>query len=134
MKTHTFRLHPNQKLRESLINYCWKNDIKAATIVGCVGGLNQVSLRMPGAKPSEQDVRDFGEDLEIVSVEGTLGTGDCHIHVSVSKKDSTVIGGHLKEGVVRITAEVTLLEFDDRQFNRELDPETGFKELVVKEK
>jgi predicted DNA-binding protein with PD1-like motif len=87
---------------------------------------------MPGAKPDEQDIRDFKEDLEIVSAEGTLGNGDCHIHVSVSKKDSTVVGGHLKEGVVRITAEVTLVELDDREFNRKLDPETGFKELSIK--
>lgn len=89
---------------------------------------------MPGAKPDKQDIRDFEEDLEIVSVEGTLGSGDCHIHISVSRKDSSVIGGHLKEGIVRITAEVTLIELEDRKFNRELDSETGFKELSVKEK
>lgn len=89
---------------------------------------------MPGATPEKADKKVFEEDLEIVSVEGTLGEGESHIHISVSRKDGSVVGGHLKEGTVRITAEVTLVEFEDRVFSRELDPETSFEELVVKVK
>lgn len=131
MEFHTFRLKPGQKLRESLVKYCSDNKISAATIVGCVGGLSEAKLRMAGATPDNQDIKDFKEDLEIVSLEGTIGNKDCHIHIAVSDKDGQMTGGHLKEGIVHPTAEVTIIEFEDRQFNRKLDSETGFEELNI---
>jgi len=39
------------------------------------------------------------------------------------------IGSNL---IVGVTAEVSLLELPDKKFLREPDPETGFKELVIK--
>ena len=69
--------------------------------------------------------------MEIVSVEGTLEQDNCHIHISVSDKTGKVTGGHLKEGIVRFTAEVALLELVDRKFLRKFDKTTGFDELVI---
>ena len=61
-----------------------------------------------------------------------MSKDDCHIHICVSDKNGAVIGGHLKEGVAGVTAEVSLLELTDRKFLRKFDKETGFEELMVK--
>ena len=104
----------------------------AGIILSVVGALKSVKLRMAGAAPKKQVIKSFSGDFEIVSIEGTLSKDDCHIHISLSDKNGAVVGGHLKEGVVVVTAEVSLLELTDRKFLREFDKETGFEELVVK--
>ena len=132
MKIHTFRLKTGQKLKESLNDYAYKKDLEAAIILSVVAGAKEASIRMPGATPDKQTIKKFKGDFEVVSTQGTLSKHGCHIHISLSDKNGQVIGGHLKEMVVRVTAEVSLLSLNDRKFLRELDEETGFKELSIK--
>ena len=132
MKIHTFRLKPGALIRSEIQKYAKENDFSAGIILSVVGALQSVKLRMAGATPKKQIIKDISGDFEIVSIEGTLSKDDCHIHISLSDKNGAVVGGHLKEGVVVVTAEVSLLELTDRQFLREFDKETGFEELVVK--
>jgi predicted DNA-binding protein with PD1-like motif len=52
--------------------------------------------------------------------------------MSVADSSGRVTGGHVARGcIVRTTAEVLLLLLSDWSFERELDPATGFAELVV---
>lgn len=131
MKVHTFRLKPDTKLRESIQNFAKKNKFTAGLVLSVVGALKEAKLRMAGATPNKQEVKNLKGDYEIVSVEGTLSADDCHIHISTSDKNGKVVGGHLKEGVVATTAEVSLLELTDRKFLHVLDKKTGFEEIVV---
>ena len=132
MKIHIFRLKPDTKLRESIQNFAIKNKFTAGLVLSVVGALKEAKLRMAGATPKKQTIENLKGDYEIVSVQGALSADDCHIHISISDKDGKVVGGHLKEGTVAFTAEVSLLELPDRKFLREFDKETGFEELVVK--
>ncbi len=135
MKLYTIRLKPGQDLRKELIKFANQNDIRAGSIVTCVGALKPFTLRMAGATPEEQDVRSYSKTAEIVSLVGTLSTDDCHLHISLSTKDGTVIGGHLKEdSLVDLTAEITILDDEANEYLRELDKETGFTELVIKDR
>jgi len=132
MKFHAFRLKTGANLRESIQQYAARNNFTAAIILSVVGGAKEVDLRMPGATPNKQTIKKLQGDFEIVSVQGTLSADDCHIHISLSDRSGKVFGGHLKEAVVRVTAEVSILELPDRKFLRQLDKETGFEELVLK--
>jgi predicted DNA-binding protein with PD1-like motif len=49
MKTHAFRLKPNQDLRASIEDYVRKHKIKAGVILTCVGSLKYATLRMANA-------------------------------------------------------------------------------------
>lgn len=71
---------------------------------------------------------------EIVSLVGTLAD-EGHLHASLSDKDGHVVGGHVMRNMkVHTTAEVVIGNCDMLSFTREFDDETGFDELVVKEK
>ncbi len=87
---------------------------------------------MAGSVPDKQIVKEWKGPFEIVSGTGTLSESGCHIHISVSDKKGTVIGGHLKDGnKVKTTAEVVLGVFDDAVYTRTPDENTGFEELNV---
>lgn len=128
MKTHAFRLYGGVDLKKSLEAYVQERYIGAGYVLTCVGGLSRAVLRMPGAR----DYVTIDEDLEIISVQGTLSPEGCHLHVSVSNGSGQVVGGHLSDGcVVRLTTEVALAEDTNFSFVREFDGDTGFRELVV---
>jgi predicted DNA-binding protein with PD1-like motif len=52
--------------------------------------------------------------------------------LAVADADGRVIGGHLLDGcTVRTTAEIVLGLLDGLAFAREVDPSTGWRELLV---
>ncbi|HMI09150.1 MAG TPA: PPC domain-containing DNA-binding protein [Candidatus Saccharimonadales bacterium] len=132
MKTIIFRLKPGADLKSSIEEVIKQNTIKAGFIVTCVGGLEQATVRMAGAKPDAQDIRTFKDDFEIVSLVGTVSTNGTHLHISFSDNEGNVHGGHLKEGtIIHPTAEIVIGINNDVEIKREMDKETGFTELVV---
>lgn len=132
MRSIIFRLKPGADLKESIEEAVRQHDVKAGFIVTCVGGLKQATVRMAGATPKAQDIRTFEGDFEIVSLVGTVSVNGTHLHMSFSDNDGIVRGGHLKEGtVIDPTAEIVLGVDETIEIKREMDDETGFKELVV---
>lgn len=132
MKTIIFRLKPGADLKTSIEDIVRKNAIKAGFIVTCVGGLEQATVRMAGATPDAQDIRTFKDDLEIVSLVGTVSINGTHLHMSFSDKEGIVHGGHLKEGtIIHPTAEIVIGIDEGVEMKREMDEETGFAELVI---
>jgi hypothetical protein len=132
MKTISFRLKPGDDLKSEIENVIKKNGIKAGFIITCVGGLQKATVRMAGATPENQDIRTITEDLEIVSLVGTVSINGVHLHISYSNKDGMVRGGHLKENtIVYPTAELVIGVDEAVEFSRHMDKETGFKELFI---
>ena len=132
MKQITFRIKPGELLKEEIVKAAQKHNIGAGALLSIVGGLENAVLRMAGATPDKQDVKDFNGPFEIVSGTGTISRDGCHIHMSVSDQEGKVIGGHLKDGCrVHLTAEIVVGVFEDVSYKRVHDQETGFKELTV---
>jgi uncharacterized protein len=55
-----------------------------------------------------------------------------HLHITVSDGRGQAFGGHLVSGVVHTTLELVLGTIEGVAFRRELDPRTGYGELVVR--
>lgn len=74
------------------------------------------------------------EELEIVSLVGTVSADQqFHLHIAVSRRDGSVVGGHIKGAAqVHTTAEICLASLPSLTFSREPDDTTGYKELQIK--
>ena len=130
MKTHAFRIRPNQDLRSEIDRFAKEKNIKAGIVLTCVGNLTKAVLRMADAKK----IKTCKGPLEIVSLVGTLEIGNSHLHISLSDVNGDVIGGHLKKGsIVGVTAEIVIGELEKKSFSRKFDKQTGYDELIVKE-
>jgi Holliday junction DNA helicase RuvA len=91
-----------------------------------------VTLRLAGARPEHQPMLERTAEFEIVSLNGTVGHDQMHIHAAVSDTEGRVWGGHLKDGcLTKTTVELAILEDPNQDFVRRPDPATGFDELVV---
>ncbi len=128
MKTYVFRLHPGQDLRAEIDKFVEEKNIKAGTILTCVGNLTKAVIRMANAKV----IKTYEGSFEIVSLAGTVEKGNSHLHIAISDTEGNAFGGHLKNGsIVGVTAEVIIGELEDLTFKRVFDESTGYKELVV---
>jgi uncharacterized protein len=100
----------------------------AAFVAACSGSLRVAAIRFA----DRTETTTLNGPFEIVALSGTLSRNGAHLHVTVSDREGKTIGGHLSEGsIVYTTAEVVLVELVDARFRREVDPATGYRELVV---
>lgn len=122
------RLLPGADLRRALEDRA-ASERESAFVVCGIGSLQEAKIRYAGA----QTETTIAGPLEVLTLSGSLSASGAHLHVSVSDAAGRVYGGHLCYGsIVRTTAEVALAWLADWSLGRELDPRTGFLELVVR--
>ena len=126
-----FRLTPNDDLKKSILAFITEEKIQAGAILTCVGSLSQFNIRFANQSSAITKTGHF----EIVSLAGTLGNNECHLHISLSDESGSMIGGHLMEGcIVYTTAEIVIAVYEHLIFQRQIDPRTGYRELLVKQR
>ena len=126
---HVFRLLPHQDLKKSILEFAKANNIKAASVVTCVGSLEQTNLRFANQKEG-MERKGYHE---ILSLSGTLSDTSVHLHLTVANSEGTTTGGHLLDGnLIYTTAELVIMELTDIEFVREIDPTYGHHELKIK--
>ena len=129
MRTHALRLLPGQDLRHALERVTSELQLRAGCIVSCVGSLSRARLRLAGG----DEVLELEGPFELVSLVGTLSPDGPHLHVALADGGGRVHGGHLLAGCpIHTTAEIVIGELEGVAFTRELDPATGWRELVVR--
>ena len=129
MVIHCIRLKRGEDLMDSIKNLCANKGIKAGVVLSGVGCILRGRLR----DASGVTIRDITEHCEIVSLTGTVSEKRCHIHIALSKKDLSTIGGHLCSGcIINTTCELVIGELPGIAYDREEDAETGYEELVFR--
>ena len=129
MKTYTVRLRRGADLLESIEKLCAENAIKAGVLLSAVGCVSRGRVRDAGGV----NIVDIAEPMEIVSLMGTVSHKRCHLHVSFSKEDLSVVGGHLVTGcIINTTCELIIGELENCVYDMEFDEETGYDELIFK--
>ena len=128
MPVYAIRLTPGQDLRNSLDDFTMERRLGAGYVITCAGSLKRVVIR-----PADRnDPIVLEQKCEIVSLTGTLSADGSHLHIAVSDGTGATFGGHLLPGsLVYTTAEIVIGDLEDVIFKREIDGETGYKELKI---
>ena len=128
MKEFALRLTKGQDLYNTVFEFCKQNNISAGVVLSGVGCVLQARIRDAGGKT----IHTIEEPLEIGSLMGTVSFNRVHLHISLSKTDLSVIGGHLTEGtIVNTTCELVILQLENYKFEKEFDSITGYNELKI---
>ena len=102
-------------------------NVKAASLTW-VGAAHAVTLGYFDRDVSDYAYTDFNEQLEVLSLVGDIAMSEdqpaVHAHISLGRRDSSVIGGHLKKLIVWPTLEVVVTEVPGH-LAKKRDPETG---------
>jgi len=69
------------------------------------------------------------------SLVGTVTETSGHLHITLGRADGSTLSGHvIGDLIIFTTAEIVLGSCDNYTFSREMDPATGFDELVIKQR
>ena len=127
MKCHCIRLKRGEDLMRSIKELCVQENIQAGVVLSAVGCILRGRVR----DASGVTIREIEDHCEIVSLNGTVSSERCHLHIALSGEDLSTIGGHLCEGcIINTTCELVIGELPGVSYDVEADPETGYDELI----
>ena len=93
-----------------------------------IGALSEVRLGYFNAEAKKYEEKVFRENIEIVSLRGNISLKDNeifpHLHAVLSRRDFSVVGGHLFSGTV-YAFEFEIIPFEGKPFVRGFDEDTG---------
>lgn len=141
MRAHAIRLTPGQNLVPALEDAAKKamaaSGASSSFVLSAVGSLDGVTLRMANSSRKDDgegkanEIREWNERFEVVSLVGNFSSTGKHLHISVSDAKGQTFGGHLMSGRIFTTLELVLGTIENVAFERKEDPETGYNELTV---
>ena len=131
MKELAIRLTKGQDLRATIEKICLDNSINTAVVLSGVGSVYEAYIRLADAS----DYLSRKQELEIVSLTGTISKAKAHLQISLSDEKGSVIGGHLEKGcLINTTCELVLGVLEEYESDRLFDENTGYKEIVFNRK
>ncbi|MEM1279927.1 MAG: PPC domain-containing DNA-binding protein [Cyanobacteria bacterium P01_D01_bin.6] len=128
LKSYCWRLSPGADLKQSLQAFAESYAVTAGCILTTVGSLQQASLRFAG----QDSATVLTDRFEIVSLVGTLSRSGMHLHLAIADSQGQTLGGHVMPGcLIYTTAEIVVGILPELTFQRQLDDQTGYRELAI---
>ena len=130
---YVVRLDAGERIVETLRALCERDAIGGGYFHG-LGAVGEAEIGHFDPSTNDYDWVRLSGPYEIVSLYGNISTvdGKPHFHAHIALGDNTmaVRGGHLKEAVVSVTCEVTLVRFRD-EIGRKKDERSGLWKLAL---
>ncbi len=127
------RLFPDESIYEKLEEVCRKYDVKTAVVLSGIGQLKRFKLgyfRKKGDYAQEY----YEKTHELISLTGNICNNkdkyEFHVHATLGNEKKEAMGGHLIEGAVDITNEISLL-ITDMSIERKTEEKTGLRGLFL---
>lgn len=129
---HVFRFDPGESFPGDLLALLERHGVRGG-LVSAIGAFERATLAYFDAAERRYVELPVEEQVEVVSLAGNVasledGRPFAHLHVALSRRDGSVVAGHLREGTVRPTLEV-VVQATERPLRRVVDPETGLGRL-----
>jgi predicted DNA-binding protein with PD1-like motif len=135
-KTSPFMLivHKGENIIETILDCMNALDLPSASISG-LGALENPSIAYFNLQTKQYQDKIFSGVYELISLNGNIARAEdasyiAHIHVTLGNEQYQVVGGHLKQGIVGVTAEITFIPFKG-PMTRKLDAATGAKLITL---
>lgn len=129
--TYVLRFEDGEPFPGRFLDFLAAEGVISASLTG-IGALRRVRIAFFDIATREYRDAEFDEQMEVLALVGNVALYEdeplAHIHVTLGRADYSVVGGHLREGVVRPTLEVTLAvnaRAGSDGLRRRLDPNCG---------
>ena len=135
---YAVRLEDGDDIMASLRRFVEAQDLQAGLVEG-IGSLKRVRLGYYDfEKTRKYTWKVFEEDMEILALTGNVSVKDDgtylpHVHVSLGRKDFTVLGGHLDDGSIANMVEIFIRQLPGRLTKRH-DATVGLNVLELDSK
>ena len=113
-RTFVLILDPAEEAFQSISKFADQENISGASVTA-IGAFEHARVGWFDIEAKRYKPIPVGEQCEVLSLMGDIAQGDdgkasLHLHAVLGLSDGSVRGGHLMEGIVRPTLEVTITE------------------------
>ena len=126
------RLDKGDNVSSSLLSVASKEHITLASISG-IGATDDFEVGVFDLEKSAYDHIRYSGNHEINSLAGNLTTKDgepyLHLHITATGKDGKVVGGHLFDARISLTAEI-FLQTANGKAERKFDSNLGINRIT----
>lgn len=126
-ETYILSIDNHQEIMSALESFCKEQGIKAGEIYG-IGAVGSATLRFLDPATKKYVDKTFEEQMEIASLVGNVSLKDgqtyLHVHLSLGRRDYTMVGGHALRATVNGACELVVRKLDCA-LGRYPDEETG---------
>ena len=130
------RLESGEHVAQTLVAWLSAEKIGYATMTG-LGAVRSATFSYWNAESQQYETHELQEQLEVVSLIGNVTIRDgapfAHIHLSLGRRDLSVVGGHFNDAVVHPTLEIWLQPENDT-IHRALDESCGLYVMQLSER
>lgn len=136
--TYVMRFEDGEAFPEKFLDFLAAEGVTGGTFSG-LGAVRWIRIAFFNVETLQYEDREFDEQMEVPALVGNVALHEgkplVHAHITLGRRDYTVLGGHLRGGIVRPTLEVTLqLSADSVQSDvvalpRSVDPVYGLPAL-----
>lgn len=134
--TYVLRFEEGEAFPDRLLEWLAEREIVAGSFSG-IGAMKRLQIAYFDTDAMEYRDRELDEQVEVLVLLGNVamfeGAPVAHAHITVGRRDYSVLGGHLRSGLVRPTLEVTLRTFAE-PLPRKIDPAFGLPGLDLNER
>lgn len=129
---HVFRLDPGEHFPDDLLPLLSQAGVEGG-VLSAIGAFERATLAYFDPAQARYIELAVAEQVEVVTLAGNVasledGRPFAHVHAALSRRDGSVVAGHLREGVVNPALEVAVIAAA-RPLRRTLDPESGLGRL-----
>ena len=130
---YVLRLESGDDILKSLRQFATTKRLGASLLEG-IGSLSKVKLGHYDFRTKQYRYETFEDDLEILNLSGNIASMNReplpHVHVTLGRRDFSVIGGHLDEGSSANMVEIGLWRFPGKLVKAK-DAEIGLNVLQL---
>jgi len=110
-------LDTGEEVTATLLRFAEEQRVSHASFQA-LGAFSRSTIAFFDLNTNEYEKTEFNEQVEVISLIGNIamfeGKPKLHAHVVIGKRDLAAHGGHLIEGHVRPTLEISLTAFDQK--------------------
>lgn len=135
-ESYVVRLEDDEVFPNKFLDFLAARDIRRGSFTG-IGAMRRICIAFFDTESKEYLDREYDEQMEVLALVGNVAMHEgellVHTHITLGRRDYSVIGGHLREGIVRPTLEV-ILHAGSEPLQRAVDPKYGLPALDLKER
>src|SRR3954447_7497376 len=121
------RFLSGERVLAPLLEWLGRENIEYATLTG-LGAVSAATVSYWNAEAKQYETHERNEQMEVVSLIGNVTLREempfVHAHVSLGRRDLSIIGGHLNELSVHPTLEISVVP-GPQPVHRALDESCG---------
>lgn len=130
------RIESGEHVLEPLVELCRREGVGYGVVNG-LGAVRWVRLAYLNGETREYEMHEVTEQLEVVSLIGNVTQRDdapfLHLHVSLGRRDLSMLGGHFLDAIADPTLEVSI-QPEEGTIVRRMDPDLGMAVMDLPER